>query len=83
SNRDKSARCFGLSLLLKRSPLLPSSDRLSRFLCHLRPSDVSLVFGKIGPAATFGGVGCKWYDLKPWWWQWIQGKIKPRHSTNR
>ena len=65
SNRDKSVRCSGLSLLLKRFPQLPSSDRLSRFLCHLRPSDVSLFFGKIGPAATFGGVGCKCYDPKP------------------
>ena len=69
SNRDKSARCFGLSLLLKRFPQLPSSDRLSRFLRHLQPSDVSLFFGTIGPAATFGGFGCKWYDPKPWWCQ--------------
>lgn len=64
ATRDESAPCIGLSLRPKRDRSLPCSDRLNRCPCHLLSWDLSPSFGTIGPAVTFGGIGCKWYAPK-------------------
>src|SRR5258708_3732542 len=63
ANHDESAPCIGLS----RAPQagqIARSDHLNRCPCHLLSSDLSPSFGTIGPAVTFGGIGCKWYAPK-------------------